>query len=129
MNSTMCSINTTPTTFLKDITETVGYSISIINSTLLNSHFPSVFKHAVLQPLLKKPKLDSSVLYNIRPMSKLSILSKVLEKVVLTHFSAIMSQNNVFEKFRPGFRESHSTETALLNVTNDLFLAVQFYFF
>lgn len=54
---------------------------AIINSSLTNGIVPSSFKHAIAQPLLKKHHLDQYVLDNYRPISKLSFISKVLEKV------------------------------------------------
>ena len=54
--------------------------VQMINLSLSSGVFPSPFKHAVIQPLLKKPNLDPSIPSNIRPISKLVLPSKLIEK-------------------------------------------------
>ena len=53
--------------------------------------FPSSFKQAFVQPLLKKPSLSADDLNNFRPISNLNFLSKILEKVVATHIQSHLS--------------------------------------
>mgnify|MGYP000427493419 CR=1 FL=1 len=45
--------------------------------------FPNSMKHALVKPLIKKPSLDHNDLKNYRPVSNLSLLSKVLERLAL----------------------------------------------
>uniref|UniRef100_A0A8D3CAG4 Reverse transcriptase domain-containing protein n=1 Tax=Scophthalmus maximus TaxID=52904 RepID=A0A8D3CAG4_SCOMX len=81
---------------------------------------PPVLKKAIIRPLLKKHTLDPEVLSNYRPISHLPFISKVLEKAVGTNLQNHLKLNNLYAKFQSGFCSAHSTETALVKVTNDL---------
>jgi len=102
--------NVTPLCLLKESVDVVGPSIAyIINSSLQNGIVPTAFKQAVIQPLLKKHNLDSFDLQNYRPISKLSCLSKVLEKVVYAQLMLFLSKHEILDKFQSGFRAGYST--------------------
>uniref|UniRef100_A0A674DUK9 Reverse transcriptase domain-containing protein n=1 Tax=Salmo trutta TaxID=8032 RepID=A0A674DUK9_SALTR len=96
------------------------YLTSLINSSLTAGYVPSVFKRARVAPLLKKPTLDPSDINNYRPVSLLSFLSKTLERAVLGQLSCYLSQNYLLDPNQSGFKTGHSTETALLCVTEAL---------
>uniref|UniRef100_A0AAY4D7U5 Reverse transcriptase domain-containing protein n=1 Tax=Denticeps clupeoides TaxID=299321 RepID=A0AAY4D7U5_9TELE len=60
---------------------------------------------------------------NYRSVSLLSFLSKILERCVYNQLSLHLSQNNLLDPNQSGFRTAHSTETALLAVTEQLHAA------
>ncbi len=51
--------------------------MSLASGIVLN-----IFKKVVVKPLTKKPSMDAEVLSNYRPVSNLTFISKILEKVV-----------------------------------------------
>ncbi len=93
-----------PPRFVKELFPTVGPSVlAVVNSSLSSGVVPENFKHAVVQPLIKKPGLDPTELANVRPISKLPFLSKVLEKIVYSQLMTYLKDHNILEVFQSGF--------------------------
>ena len=81
-------------------------------------------KRAFLTPLIKKIILDAEILKNYRPVSNLSFLSKLIERIVCVQLVNHLDKNYLYEVFQSAYRQLHSTETALHRVQNDIFQAV-----
>ena len=97
----------------------VLYILVIINSSIVTGCYPALWKHPHVVPILKSG--DSDNVTNYRPISLLSILSKVLEKIVANQLIAFLESNHRLAENQHGFRPNLSTETALLKVTNKIY--------
>ena len=82
--------------------------------------FPSDYKVALVRPIIKKSNLDPDVLKNYRPVSNLHYISKLTEKVVAGQIEMHLENNNLLDPYQSGYRKHQSTETAVLNITNDI---------
>jgi len=63
------------------------------------------------------------VFSNYRPVSKLNTISKIVERVYLAWLSAHVKQSPNFNRFQSAYRCGHNSETALLRMLHDVYLA------
>ena len=90
----------------------------IINKSFQQGIFPGELKIAKVVPIYKEgPKTDVS---NYRPISLLSSLSKVYEKLMHARILNFLDSNNLLFEMQYGFRPGRSCEHALLNAQNTL---------
>ena len=80
-----CDLDPIPTQLLKSCTDVLLKPIThLVNLSLSEGVCPSALKCALVSPLLKKPSLCKDDMKNYRPVSNLSFICKLLEKVVAT---------------------------------------------
>ena len=96
----------------------------VINLSLSSGLLPKELKVALLSPILKKLNADFEQFSNFRPVSNLKFLSKLIEKTVFVQLNSYLGENDLHEPLQSAYKIFHSTETALLTVTNDIMLSL-----
>jgi hypothetical protein len=94
----------------------------LVNLSLTQGFFPHELKVARVVPLFKSD--DPTFFTNYRPVSILSVISKIFERVMHTRLSKYINDNNILHKFQFGFREGYNTSLALVTLVDRISSAV-----
>ena len=99
---------------LKDSTNIIADSLTVIfNNSMETGNFPHHLKVACISPIHKgENKTDFS---NYRPVSVISVVAKVFEKLVSVQLIEYLENYQVLSESQTGFRKESLSVTSLLN--------------
>ena len=114
-----CGPDNISSKLLKEILPVIAIPLSyLFNLSFQTGFIPPRFKIAKVVPVYKSG--DRHLFTNYRPISLLSSLSKLLEKIVVKQMYAFLYSNNILYEHPYGFRKSHSTTHAVIQFLHNI---------
>ncbi len=110
-----------PTSLFKLINLVISPILAdLFNECLNKGYYPDCLKIAKVIPIHKKG--DKSDPNNYRPISLLSIINKIFEKIIYTRLSSYFTRFGIIKDSQFGFREGYSTQMAMAKFQEDVLL-------
>jgi len=100
------------------------FLVELFNRSLSTGPVSTAFKEAYVTLRLKKADLDPADTKSYRPISNLSVLSKLLQRLVARQLLDYLIAENLIPDLQSAHRAFHSTETAVLKVMSDILKAL-----
>ena len=114
-NNTSPGPSPVPNRFLKLIASPLSYIlINIFNRSMRGGYVPTSYKIGKQTPVYKT---GGNSIKNFRPITVCCSLSKILEKIVRYRVNEYIMENNILNNSQFGFRTKHSTNHAMINLT------------
>ena len=125
MPTRTCENDIIPTKLLKEILPTIIPSLTkIANLSINKGVFSKKWKSATVKPLIKSQSKGTAY-QNYRPVSNLTFLSKLVEKITLNQFTQHCEDHHLLPDYQSAYRKHHSCETSLIKLVNDLLWAME----
>ena len=96
--------------------------VLIFNQSILTGQYPNNLKIAKVIPLFKKG--EKAVMSNYRPISLLSVINKLFEKLIYKRSRKFLIKYDVLYKYQFGFRSGYSTDMALIEIVDNIKTAI-----
>ena len=92
--------------------------MNINNSVKLLEHYEA-WKEAMITAIFKK--IDPSLTKNYRPISLLSCISKIFEKVIFNHTYPYLTRNELLPDYNSGFRHNDSAINRIIAMLEEIY--------
>ena len=121
MNNKSHPDNPIPVWFIKEQAEVLAPILKpIINKSFSEGKFPSALKLGTIRPILKDKDSDIQNYKNYRPVTNIPFLPKLIEKAANKQLQSYLKENDLYPPRQSAYRESHSCETVMFNVINNI---------
>ena len=111
--------NSIPPLFLQHMLSVLAEPLSLIANICFETGIhPEKLKIAKITPIYKKG--SKLLTCNYRPISLLSNINKIFEKLVHSRALTFLNSHNIFYEHQYGFRPKHSTNHTLINITETI---------
>jgi len=105
INIKSCPLDFIPTSLIKSCSSVFSELIAdLANFSFQEGCFPTMFKHAIVTPLVKKPGLDPNSPSSYRPISNLNNISKILERIFLSRLQPHITPSPNFNPLQSAYR-------------------------
>ena len=94
-----CSLDSIPTFILVEfMDDSLPFITSMCNTSLLEGQLPLSQRKALGTPILKKDGLDATNVQNFRPISHLTYISKLVERMVCQQLTGFLDESGLLPK-------------------------------
>ena len=89
-------------------------------SSFRTATFPQSMKKGQVTPLLKKPGLETTDFKNFRPITNLTTISKIIERLTLQRLRPYLASSSNYCRLQSAYFTGRYTETALVKIVDDI---------